>query len=114
MRDLSGRTLLEQVDDLSSAEDFFLFFLLPFDQKVLNVCRLHILRRMGEYLAETDFGEMRDDDIFLAARAHLKQAYLDFVESSPLAEGVFKVFADQQRAQAGRFVAIDSLTVAAD
>lgn len=114
MKDLSGRTLLEQVEELSSAEDFFVFFLMPFDQQVVNVCRLHILRRMGQYLDQADFKGMTDDEIFLAARATLKQAYRDFIESRPLDEKVFKVFDDQQRAHAGRFVAIDDLSIAAE
>lgn len=114
MKDLTGRTLREQLDQLSAAEDFFLFFLLPYEQSVLNVCRLHIMRRMGQYLARTDFGAMTDDEIFLHARLQLKQAYLDFVASSPVEEKVFKVFKDKAREKAGFHVGLSDLTFAAE
>jgi nitrogenase-stabilizing/protective protein len=114
MKDLAGRTLLEQLDELSSAEDFFLFFLLPYDERVLNVCRLHIMKRMGQYLKRTEFGPMTDDEIFLHARLQLKQAYLDFVTSTPVEEKVFKVFADKAREKQGFFVDLSDLSVAAE
>ncbi len=114
MKDLAGRTLRDQMDELSSAEDFFLFFLLPYDEQVLNVCRLHILRRMGQYLARTDFGTMTDDEIFLHARMQLKTAYLDFVTSSPVEEKVFKVFKDKAREKAGFHVGLSELRFAAE
>ncbi|MEL6336017.1 MAG: nitrogenase stabilizing/protective protein NifW [Pseudomonadota bacterium] len=114
MKDLSGKTLLEQIESLSSAEDFFLFFLMPFDQQVLNVNRLHIMKRMGQYLAKADFEGMSDDDVFLEARLVLKRAYMDFVESTPLQEKVFKVFTDKQREMDAKFVDIGSLSLAAE
>lgn len=114
MTDLKGRTLLEQIQELSSAEDFFLFFLLPYDEKIVRVNRLHILKRMGQYMAETDFTDMRDDDVFLQIRLFLKQAHQDFTESSPLKEKLFKVFKDQERAHEGRVVGLDQLTLAAE
>ena len=56
-------TVLEQLSKLSSAEDFFRFLDLPFDPVVLNVARLHILRRMGDNLrlaaAEPDEAKAR-------------------------------------------------------
>lgn len=114
MRDLAGRTVLEQIAELSSAEEFFMFFLLPFDQDVVNVSRLHILKRMGQYMSDTDFAGMDDDQIFLEARLHLKQAHSDFVESTPIQEKVFKVFKDQEAAQAAKFVSVDALSLAAE
>lgn len=114
MRDIHGRTLMDQIDELRSAEDFFVFFLLPYDEKVLNVCRLHILKRMGAYLDQSDFTGMRDDDVFLSARMHLKTAYQDFVDSTPLKEKVFKVFTDKAREAEARFVPMGSLSIAAE
>lgn len=114
MKTLSGLTLMQQIESLSSAEDFFLFFLVPYDQDVVDVCRLHIMKRMGQYLYAADFTGMSDDEVFLEARKTLKQAYLDFVASTPVREKVFKVFTDQARRMDDRFVDAASLTLAAE
>ena len=42
--------LTQRLATLSSAEDFLEFFALPFDQSVVNVNRLHILKRFYQYL----------------------------------------------------------------
>jgi nitrogenase-stabilizing/protective protein len=96
-------TVLEQLSKLSSAEDFFRFLDLPFDPVVLNVARLHILRRMGDNLrqavAEPDEAKAR-----AYFRAHLEHAYQDFVRSSPIKERVFKVHKDALRASVAPLV----------
>lgn len=83
-------TVLEQLTKLSSAEEFFHFLGVPYDPSVLNVARLHILRRMGDNLrksvAEPDEAKAR-----AYFRVHLEQAYKDFVRSTPMKERVFKV-----------------------
>jgi len=38
---------IQQVKALSSAEDFLQFFGVPFEQSVVNVSRLHILKRFS-------------------------------------------------------------------
>lgn len=86
-------TVLEQLSKLSSAEDFFRYLNVDYDPTVLNVARLHILKRMGEYLRNTS--EETDETKARAFyRAHLEKAYLDFVNSSPIKERVFKVHKD--------------------
>src|ERR1700738_5269702 len=96
-------TVFEQLSRLSSAEDFFRFLDLPFDPVVLNVARLHILRRMGDNLrqaaVEPDEGKARAH-----FRAHLEHAYQDFVRSSPINERVFKVHKDAIRSSAAPLV----------
>src|ERR1035437_3360377 len=89
-------TVLEQLTKLSSAEDFFRFLDVPFDPAVLNVARLHILRRMGDNLRKS---AMEPDETKARAyfRAHLERAYQDFVHSSPIEERVFKVHQDAIR-----------------
>lgn len=91
-------SLLDRLQSLSSAEDFFAVLDVPYDEAVLRVARLHILRRMGQYLkGSVVSGELNDgDDAALHAlcRDHLQQAYADFVASSPIAERIFKVHQD--------------------
>jgi nitrogenase-stabilizing/protective protein len=83
-------TVLEQLSKLSSAEDFFRFLDVAYDPAVLNVSRLHILKRMGEYLRQAA-PEADESAARACFRALLERAYLDFVHSSPIAERVFKV-----------------------
>lgn len=86
--------VLKALAQLSAAEEFFVELGLPYDPKVVNVARLHILRRMGEYLHRQDFAGMDDAAIRAACRAHLEAAYQDFVRSSPIEQRVFKVHKD--------------------
>ena len=103
-------TVHEQLSKLSSAEEFFRFLEVPYDPSVLNVARLHILRRMGDNLRKSS--EKTDDanarEYF---RAHLERAYEDFVSSSPINERVFKVHKDAVRPHASPLV---HLTVPGD
>jgi nitrogenase-stabilizing/protective protein len=89
-------TVLEQLSKLSSAEEFFRFLAVPYDPSVLNVARLHILRRMGDNLRKATV-EPDESKARAYFRAHLERAYLDFVHSSPIKERVFKVHQDAIR-----------------
>jgi len=112
-------SILRQLSQLSSAEEFFDALEVPYDPAVVNVARLHILRRMGTYLRANDPDgaqiEALDDTAARAAcRAHLSQAYNDFVRSSPIAERVFKVHQDAVKPAvppAKPFVPLSALTV---
>ncbi|OWK25170.1 nitrogen fixation protein NifW [Rhizobium yanglingense] len=105
--------ILARLNGLSAAEEFFDVLGVSYDPKVLNVSRLHIMKRMGQYLAEEDFSDLLDRAIAARARATLKRAYEDFATSSPLAHRVFKVLKDRDPAEAavpGRtFVPLDSV-----
>jgi nitrogenase-stabilizing/protective protein len=98
---------LQQLKALSSAEDFLLFFGLPFDQDVLNVSRLHILKRFFQYIRQQNLQAQSDElALFKAYREQLARAYQDFVVSTPAREKVFKVLQD---AQGRQHVSLDRL-----
>jgi nitrogenase-stabilizing/protective protein len=86
-------TVLEQLSKLSSAEEFFQFLDVSYDPAVLNVARLHILKRMGDNLRKSAI-EADESKARAYFRSHLERAYQDFVNSSPIKERVFKVHKD--------------------
>ena len=96
---MSDLTLEEQLEELSSAEDFLTFFGIQFDAKVVHVNRLHIMQRFHDYLEKAG-DSVPDVENELAFRAVytslLTRAYQDFVESDALTEKVFKVFKMQE------------------
>ena len=100
-------SLIERLKALSSAEDFLHFFGLPFDESVVQVNRLHILKRFYQYLHRAE-GLPADDEVelFRRYREMLALAYRDFVESTPAREKVFKVF---QNADGTQHVQLASL-----
>ncbi|MBI2311508.1 MAG: nitrogenase-stabilizing/protective protein NifW [Betaproteobacteria bacterium] len=77
--------------EASSAEEIFGWFGVPFDQAVVNVNRLHILKRFNQYLSAAGGPAGRDADP-TRARELLARAYGDFVSSSAIEQKVFKVF----------------------
>ncbi len=102
MNELTG-----ELAKLSSAEEFLQFFAVPFDQKVVNVSRLHILKRFYQYLRrDADLSALTGSELFGRYRGHLVAAYEDFVRSTPAQEKVFKVFQDTDGRQQ---VSLDSL-----
>lgn len=86
--------ILGRLKRLSSAEEFFATLNVRYDPDKLSVARLHILKRMGDYIASDDLEGLPDTIAAARARAMLQRAYEDFAGSSPLAERVFKVLKD--------------------
>lgn len=81
----------DDLEDLSSAEDFLHYFGVQYDPSVVQVNRLHILQRFHDYLKRAAMPE--GDDARRAVYAQqLQRAYEDFVQSDALTEKVFKVF----------------------
>ncbi|MGD0105931.1 MAG: nitrogenase stabilizing/protective protein NifW [Rhodopila sp.] len=111
-------SIMSELGGLSSAEDFFVALDLPYDPAILNVARLHIMRRMGQYLREAELKDLDDDDALRrACRSHLETAYQDFVRSSPIEERVFKVHQDAIKPAvppSKPFVPLTALTGAAE
>jgi nitrogenase-stabilizing/protective protein len=103
--------ILDELKRLSSAEDFFRLLGVSYDPAVLNVARLHILKRMGQYLRSASQEGLNDDACRALCRAHLEKAYADFVASTPLEQRVFKVLQDAVRPKGETFVPASSLTV---
>jgi nitrogenase-stabilizing/protective protein len=86
--------ILARLNHASAAEEFFTLLGVDYDPKLVNVARLHILRRMGQYLAGEDFAGAADEAVAERCRAVLERAYADFVASSPIDQRVFKVLKD--------------------
>jgi len=68
-------TVWNQLKNLSAAEEFFDLLNVAYDPAVLNVARLHILKRMGQYLRQDALAESDDDTARGLCRAHLERAY---------------------------------------
>lgn len=79
---------------LSSAEEFLNFLEVEYEQHVVNVHRLHILKRFNQYMARHKFAGATDEALRAEYKALLQQAYGDFVKSDAATEKVFKVFQD--------------------
>jgi nitrogenase-stabilizing/protective protein len=84
----------QALSKLSSAEEFFNYLDVAYDPRVLNINRLHILKRFNQYLARYHFNGQIEAEIRAEYQALLKGAYLDFVKSDAVTEKVFKVFQD--------------------
>ena len=100
--------VFERLKRMSTAEDFFAGLGVPFEPAVLNVARLHILKRMGQYLAGDDLDGLPDRVVVARCRTYLERAYADFLSSSPIKERVFKVL-QEAVAPPANFVSIDEL-----
>ena len=90
----SDLTLDEAMEELVSAEDFLEFFGVPYEPRVVQINRLHIMQRYHNYLSSAvRLLDEQDDTVRHAAyRQLLARAYQDFVDSDALTEKVFKVF----------------------
>lgn len=109
-------SVLDDLRRLSAAEDIFKYLEVDYDMQVLNVARLHILRRMGEYLAKESVASADEPGLRARCRAHLQSAYADFVARTPIQERVFKVHQDavreaQPQAPKRVFVPLSSLKI---
>lgn len=105
----SEKDVLGKLKKLSSAEDFFDGLGLPYDPAILRVARLHIMKRMGEYLSTDDLDGLPDRVVIARCRSYLERAYQDFASSSPLEQRVFKVLKQAVAPEEKPFVSVDDL-----
>lgn len=92
---MSDLTFIDDLEELSSANDFLDYFEIPYEPSVVQVNRLHIMQRYHDYLsqaADTMPDEEDEEALKAAYKALLERAYQDFVESDALTEKVFRVF----------------------
>jgi len=98
----------DDMEELSSAEEFLQYFEIEYDQSVVHVNRLHILQRFHNYLAEAEDGmpeyEEGKREVY---KELLEKAYQDFVGSDAATEKVLKIYRMQEPQQV--FVSLDSL-----
>ena len=86
--------LVAAVKAAGSAEEMFSLLDVAFDAKVLNVARLHILKRMGDHIAESDLERLPPEAAVAQLKDALARAYQEFVTSAPIEQRVFKVHQD--------------------
>ena len=102
--------LFKQMTRFSAAEEFLDYFQVAYEQSVVNVNRLHILKRFNQYLRATPgTAGMDDHTLHGVCKELLAKAYQDFVTSTPAQEKVFKVFQDVDGTQ---HVSLESLRTA--
>ncbi len=93
-------SLTQRLKALSSAEDFLHFFGIAYDERVVHVNRLHILKRFYQYLHKSEgLAGLDDIALFRRYRELLARAYTDFTTSTAQQEKVFKVFQDANGTQ---------------
>lgn len=96
-------SFLESLSKLSAAEQFFEALDLAFDQQVVSVNRLHILKRFNALLDMESLRALEDGAARVACRHALEKAYGEFAAGQ--GEKTFKVF---QQVKTG-FVPLSSL-----
>lgn len=87
---------LSQFNQLKDAEQYFEFFGLTYDPQVVNVNRLHILRKFSQLVQDVDQNQS-EAEILAAYSQQLRNAYDLFVTSSSVEQKLFKVFQDKPK-----------------
>ena len=98
----------DDMEELSSAEDFLNYFDIEYDQSVVHVNRFHILQRYHDYLAQADDSIPESETAIRAVyKKLLERAYEDFVNSDAKTEKVLKIY--KTTGPQETFVSLDSL-----
>ncbi|MEH2249456.1 nitrogenase-stabilizing/protective protein NifW [Nostoc sp.] len=90
---------IDEFKHLVDAEEFFKFFNLPYDLEVVNVNRLHILKKFSQYIKEIDdnSSDLSQEEKLNQYSLALQKAYQVFIESTPHEQKLFKVFNDKPK-----------------
>ncbi|MEH2448736.1 MAG: nitrogenase-stabilizing/protective protein NifW [Nostoc sp.] len=90
---------IDEFKKLVDAEEFFQFFNLSYDLEVVNVNRLHILKKFSQYIREVDNNspELSQEEKLNQYSLALQKAYQVFIESTPHEQKLFKVFNDKPK-----------------
>lgn len=90
---------LSDFKKLVDAEDYFKFFELDFEPQVVNVNRLHILKKFAQSIEEIDttHPELSEPEKLTQYRDALQQAYAVFLTSTGVEQKLFKVFNEKPK-----------------
>ncbi|BAZ51927.1 nitrogen fixation protein NifW [Nostoc sp. NIES-4103] len=90
---------IEEFKKLVDTEEFLQFFNLPYDEKFVNVNRLHILKKFSQYIREIDENspDLSAEEKLNQYSLALQKAYEVFLESTPQEQKLFKVFNDKPK-----------------
>ena len=85
---------LEEFRKLTDTEEYLQFFDIAYDQKFVNINRLHILKQFSILIEEIDkvFPDVSESERLDKYASAFEEAYQLFVTSSPLETKLFKVF----------------------
>ncbi|MBL1176256.1 nitrogenase-stabilizing/protective protein NifW [Pantanalinema sp. GBBB05] len=92
-------TTLAEFKAITDAEAYFEFFQLEYDPTVVNVNRLHILKKFSQLIAEIDAEatELTEVERLNCYQEALVQSYNVFLTTSPLQTKLFKVFNEKPK-----------------
>ncbi len=105
---VTNNSIDDDLEELSSAEDFLQYFGIAYEQNVVHVNRLHILQRFHDYLEHAGDLSAAETPRREVYKRLLERAYHDFVVSDALTEKVFAVF---HEVQSGNFVPLEEVTL---
>ncbi|MFB2971159.1 nitrogenase-stabilizing/protective protein NifW [Aerosakkonema sp. BLCC-F183] len=90
---------LSDFKKIVDAEEYFQFFQLPFDPQIVNVNRLHILKKFSQYVSEIDenYPNIEPQEKLDKYRDALVKSYELFLTSTGVEQKLFKVFNEKPK-----------------
>ncbi|MEH1925773.1 nitrogenase-stabilizing/protective protein NifW [Nostoc sp.] len=90
---------IDEFKKLVDAEEFFHFFNMSYDLEVVNVHRLHILKKFSQHIQEIDDNspDLTQEEKLNQYSLALQKAYQLFTESTAYEQKLFKVFNDKPK-----------------